>query len=44
MQTNLQSGLEIETTEFATCFGTWDQREGMGAFVAKRQPEPFQGR
>lgn len=34
----IASGLETEVQMFGAAFGTPDQREGMGAFVAKRPP------
>ncbi|MDR1442913.1 MAG: enoyl-CoA hydratase/isomerase family protein [Bifidobacteriaceae bacterium] len=40
---DLDSGLAAELGQFSACFGTADQREGMGAFLAKRQPAPFTG-
>ena len=40
---DLASGLEYEADQFALLFGTEDAREGMGAFVEKREPE-FEGR
>lgn len=33
----LAAGLSIEAQQFAACFTTHDQREGMGAFLEKRQ-------
>ena len=37
------SATEMEANLFGLCFATQDQREGMTAFVEKRQPQ-FQGR
>jgi enoyl-CoA hydratase len=34
---------QLEREIFGTCFGTWDQREAMQAFVDKRKPQPFIG-
>jgi enoyl-CoA hydratase len=36
---DLVAGLALEANLFALCFTTEDQREGMGAFIEKRQPE-----
>lgn len=33
--------VECEEKAFGSCFGTADQREGMGAFLEKRKHEPF---
>jgi len=41
---DLDTAIAIEAEQFASCFETADQREGMGAFVEKRRPEPFQDR
>jgi enoyl-CoA hydratase len=40
---DLTSGLEYEADQFALLFGTEDAREGMGAFVERRDAE-FKGR
>lgn len=39
----LPEGLSIEAKQFAACFATYDQKEGMGAFLEKRQAR-FLGR
>jgi enoyl-CoA hydratase len=39
---DLDAAIAIEVDAFASCFETADQREGMGAFVEKRRPAPFQ--
>ncbi len=41
MQVDIQQAVEIEEEAFGSCFGTADQREGMGAFLEKRKHEPF---
>jgi enoyl-CoA hydratase len=38
-QTTLNTGLDMEMQLFALTFATEDQKEGMGAFVAKRKPQ-----
>ena len=40
---DLEKGLLIEQTLFAQCFDTEDQKEGMAAFIDKRDPE-FKGK
>lgn len=39
LETNLQAGLLFERRQFQAVFATEDQKEGMAAFVGKRQPE-----
>ncbi|MDQ7992008.1 MAG: enoyl-CoA hydratase-related protein [Propionicimonas sp.] len=41
---DLDTAIAIEAGQFASCFETADQREGMGAFVEKRRPAPFEDR
>lgn len=36
LQTDIESGIGIENELFAMCFATRDQKEGMGAFLEKR--------
>jgi len=43
LQTNLKTGLSLETSCFCLCYGTEDKTEGMKAFVEKRKPT-FKGR
>ena len=43
MDTDLASGLEKEAAAFGVCFSTGDQKEGMDAFLEKREPE-FRGK
>jgi enoyl-CoA hydratase/3-hydroxyacyl-CoA dehydrogenase len=40
---DLDEGIEAEKQSFATVFGSEDAREGIGAFLGKRQAK-FQGR
>lgn len=41
LRTDLDAALRIETTFFASCFESNDQREAMRAAVERRRPEPF---
>lgn len=38
METDLDSAIELENRIFGKCFDTYDQKEGMGAFLEKRKP------
>ena len=38
IQTDIDTGLEIEKNIFALCFASQDQKEGMTAFLEKRKP------
>lgn len=39
MQTDIDSGMDIERAQFGLCFATKDQKEGMKAFIEKRAPK-----
>lgn len=43
MDTDIESGIEIETNHFAHCFTTKDQKNGMQAFL-KREKTTFEGK
>lgn len=38
-ETSLEKGLEIEAEEFSTLIGSEDMKEGLSAFLQKRQPQ-----
>lgn len=38
IETDIETGIEIEKDLFAICFSTEDQKEGMSAFIEKRKP------
>ena len=42
IETDIETGIDIETSLFGMCFATADQKEGMEAFLQKRKPE-FKG-
>lgn len=39
LQTDIDTGIDIEVALFALCFATEDQKEGMKAFLEKRNPK-----
>ncbi len=39
MQSDIETAISIENNLFALCFSTEDQKEGMSAFLTKRDPE-----
>jgi enoyl-CoA hydratase len=38
LSVDAESGMDLEAKAFGICFGTLDQKEGMGAFLEKRVP------
>lgn len=38
IETDIETGIEIEKDLFGLCFSTEDQKEGMNAFIEKRKP------
>lgn len=43
LQTDLDTAMSIESDMFGMCSSTFDQKEGMGAFLEKRKPQ-FKGK
>lgn len=41
LQVSIDEGVAIEEKIFGSCFGTHDQKEGMGAFLEKRKEKNF---
>lgn len=41
LQTDIETGVQIEAEMHASCFETEDQKNAMTAFLEKRKPEPF---
>jgi len=39
LQTDIDRGMTIEADLFGMCFATFDQKEGMQAFLDKRRPQ-----
>jgi len=39
IESNIDTGMEIENYLFAMCFDSKDQKEGMNAFLEKRLPQ-----
>jgi enoyl-CoA hydratase len=39
IETDIETAMALERELFGLCFATYDQKEGMGAFVEKRMPE-----
>jgi enoyl-CoA hydratase len=44
LEVPMDEAIVIEERLFGGCFETYDQQEGMGAFLEKRRHEPFQNR
>ena len=44
MQMDIDDGIAVENELFAMCFGTEDQKEGMGAFLEKRKEKHFKNK
>ena len=38
-ETDIETGIDMETSLFGLCFATHDQKEGMAAFLQKRKPD-----
>lgn len=43
IETDIETGIDIEANLFGMCFASKDQKEGMTAFIEKRKPD-FQGK
>lgn len=39
IETDIETGIDMETSLFGLCFATHDQKEGMAAFLQKRKPD-----
>lgn len=39
IETDIETGIAVETSLFGLCFATADQKEGMAAFLQKRKPD-----
>ena len=44
LDTDLSSGLSIETKCNAVCFSTYDRKEGMDAFLARKRKAVFKNK
>ncbi|MCL2864085.1 MAG: enoyl-CoA hydratase-related protein [Lachnospiraceae bacterium] len=41
LETDLDSGIRMESEQFSICYETNDQKNAMGAFLEKKKPDPF---
>ncbi len=44
LEVPMDAAIALEEKLFGSCFETYDQKEGMGAFLEKRRHEPYQNR
>ena len=44
LEVPMDAAIALEEKLFGGCFETYDQKEGMGAFLEKRKHEPYQNR